>query len=116
MLTREQILGSDDRTRREVKVPEWGGSVYVGVMNANQREAWEVAAEGKSGALETLVVQTVCDEAGRPVFAADDLPALREKNGVVMMRLARAALQVNKLTKKDIEELEKNSEATPSDS
>ena len=44
MLTREQILGSDDLKRQTVAVPEWGGDVFVRMLTGGERDAFEVSA------------------------------------------------------------------------
>ena len=53
MLTREQILQSDDLPCETVPVPEWGGEVQVRTMTGTDRDAFEASLIGKEGRLET---------------------------------------------------------------
>ncbi len=47
MLTREQILQSDDLPRETVQVPEWGGEVQVRTMTGTDRDAFVASLIGK---------------------------------------------------------------------
>jgi hypothetical protein len=116
-LTRDQILAADDLPREAVDVPEWGGRVFVRTLNGLQRDGFETAVKDKAK-VETLVilaVRTVCDETGNLLFSDADVAALLEKNADVVLRICEVALRVNAINKTDIDELEKNSSAIPSD-
>jgi hypothetical protein len=116
-LTREQILAADDLPREAVDVPQWGGKVYVRTMNGLQRDGFEtaVAGKGKVEILAILTVKTVCDEAGNLLFEEEDVPAILAKNADPVLRIATVALRVNAINRTDVDELEKNSKAIPSD-
>ena len=43
MLTKEQILESDDLKTEVVDVPEWGGEVTIRIMSGTERDAFEQA-------------------------------------------------------------------------
>lgn len=115
-LTREQILGADDLTREEVPVPEWGGTVFLRAMTGTERMRYEKLFDATAGmkALALLLAMTLCDEAGRALFSEADVEAVMGKNGALIMRLFEVARRLNRLSKQDIEELEKNSPASPS--
>jgi len=51
---------------------------------------------------------TVCDEAGALLFSVDDVIALSSKSAKALDRIMETALQVNGLSQKHVEELEKN--------
>lgn len=117
-LNRSQIFEAEDRkpSLTRVHVPEWGGDVFVRVMTGAERDAFE-------GYFETcrhknlrayLAVCVCCDEHGKDIFQADDLEALGAKSSAALDRIFPVALRVNRLRKKDIEELEGNSDASPS--
>jgi hypothetical protein len=110
-LTRYAILSADDRPLREVSVPEWGGSLFVRMMTAGERDAFE-ASQGTDPHRDLrarLAVATVCDGDGQLLFAAADVPALTAKSGRALDRIFAAAARHNGITAADVEELRKNS-------
>lgn len=121
MSLRDEILAADDRPRRKLSIPEWGRDVWIRVMSAAQREQWERDTDDVEGIRKrhllraALAVRTVCDEDGSPVFTTADMEALAEKSGPALCRIWDAAIAANKVSKADVEELAKNSDASPSD-
>lgn len=104
MLTREMILAADDLKTEPVEVPEWGGSVFVRTMSAGERDRFE-AAHLKSPERDfraRLAVACVCDEAGKPVFTAEDVPSLSSKSGAALTRIFEAASKLNRMNKEDV--------------
>jgi L-asparaginase II len=118
LLTRDSILQAEDLPRREVPVPEWGGSVYVRMMTGSERDAFE-AVHLKNPTVETrarIAVATVCDDTGKNLFDPGDVAAVGKKSFTALERIAQVALELNRIGSADIDELEKNSAASPSDS
>ena len=105
------ILGADDLTTKEVKVPEWGIDVRIRMMTAGQRDAFEAAQalDPHTDVRARLAVATICDADGNLIFTADDISALSKKSGRAMDRIFAAAARFNGITAADIEELKKNS-------
>ena len=128
LLTREMILSVDDKapTLTKVDIPEWGGEAYIRVMTGLERERFEAALTADNKVVGTslralLASLVLCDEKGKPLFAAADLVALGEKSSNALQRIYVAGLKLNAIGKSGVDELEKNSEAatsgaTPSDS
>lgn len=120
LLTKDQILSIDDKPTQDVPVPEWGGEVRIRTMSASERDKWESETYG-DGKVNTVdfrarfVALCIVDEAGKRMFTDEDVNQLGEKSAAALQRVFNAAQALNALTKKDIEELEKNSEAVPSD-
>lgn len=120
LLTKDQILAANDKPTKDVPVPEWGGDVRVRTMSASERDQWENETYG-SGKVNTVdfrarfVALCLVDEAGVRVFTDEEVAELGTKSAAAMQRVFNAAQTLNALTGKDIEELEKNSEAVPSD-
>ena len=115
MLTREAILGADDLPREKVDVPEWGGAVYVRTMTGAERDKYEaelLATEDKTARLVNIRARlaglTVCDEAGKRVFADGDIEALGAKSAAALDRIFPVAMRLNGLSATDVEGLEKN--------
>jgi hypothetical protein len=110
MSLKEAIFSSDDITKELVEIPEWGVTVEVRSMTANERaKLGEGAAKGDKtdvGAMYALtVIATVYDPAtGLPVFTAQDKEAILSKNGAVIERLATKALGSSGLGEKAVDE------------
>lgn len=125
VLTKEQILSSDDLERELVDVPEWGGEVWVRTLRARERDQFEAESLQKKGEnYETnfrnlrarLVALTMVDEEGNLLFKGKDVEALGNKSARAMDRVFSVAQRLNGIGKHDIEELTKNSEPAPSES
>lgn len=114
-LTKQQILEKDDRTFKDVECPEWGGTVRIAVMSADQRDKYEQAfMKYKNGELPgsiraSLVAATAVDEQFAPLFTAEDVEQLSKKSGAVMGKLFDVATELNVLTKEAAEKQKGNS-------
>lgn len=114
-LSKDQILAAASGFRREeVEVPEWGGSVWVREMAAAERDQWEGTMVSRQGAerfknLRALVVcLTVCDADGKRLFTDGEIEQVGKLPVSGIDRVFEAASKLNRLTKQDVEELEKN--------
>lgn len=116
-LTRDQILGVQDRMMVEVRTPEWGegASVFVRTLTGAQRDELEgaigaAAAAGRVNldARARLCSAFICDAEGVPLFTLADVDALTGKSGAALTRILRAGMKLNAMREKDLEELEKN--------
>ena len=112
---RDRILAAPDLHRELVEVPEWNVSVYVRVMTARERDAFESQqlALGKQdrstdNIRARLVVLTTVDETGARVFGDADADALGNKAVSALDRLASVAMRINRFTNNDLEELKGN--------
>lgn len=123
VLTREQILGADDRLIETVAVPEWGGEVLVRRVSAGERDKLEASMVVQSGRRRTvslentrarIVALCVCDAEGRPLFSESDVEALAAKSAAAMERVFDHARAMNRFSESDVEDLAKNSERIPS--
>ncbi len=110
LLSRAEILNAEDLKKDRVEVPEWGGHVYVRTLSADERDQWEIEQQDnpKESIRARLAAYTVCDEVGNPIFSAADIEALGAKSGAALGRIWDASLKLNKVSKEDVEELEKN--------
>lgn len=119
MLTRDQILAARDLETEVVHVPEWGGDVRIGVMSGKAREVLmdSLAEQQPLSRFQALMLaSTIVDDAGTPIFSADDVEQLRGKSTEVLVRLVEVAMRLNKIGQTAVEEAEKNSGAAPSGS
>jgi len=120
-LSKEAILSASDLPRKTIRVPEWGGNVTVRTMTGVQHDAWsqewhEVRKnrgdlENTTGFEAFLAIHTVVDEAGNPLFSANDLDALNAKSAKALSRVARVALRLSGIGADEIEDMAKNSES-----
>lgn len=117
-LDRQTILSKTPQLARErVNVPAWGGDVYVRELTAWERDSLEVSWEKtkRHNFRARLAVATVCDEQGEDLFGLKDIEALGKHPSTALVAIADVAFRVNKFTKEEVEELEKNSESGPSE-
>lgn len=112
MLTRDQILGANDRKRETVQVPEWGGEIDVISMSGSARDAWEQSLVVRKGSKveqnlgnmrARLVAACAVDDQGNRIFTDEDAVALGEKSAIALERVCRVAQRLNGLTDNDLE-------------
>lgn len=118
LLSKAAILASVDLQSEDVEVPEWGGTVRVAMMSGKARdEFFGRQGEGKvpySQFAASVLVATVIDEDGNPVFDETDVEALRAKSQAAMDRVLAVSLRLNGIGPNAAEAAEKNSGAAPS--
>jgi len=112
-LSAEQILAADDLGLLEVKVKQWGGSVWIRVMSVAERDSYERMWIGKrdtgvANFRTEYLVRTLCDEKGELLFSKEQIEKLGQKSGAVMARLFDAAIKHNGMSEADVEELGKS--------
>ena len=122
ILSKQQILDAKDIKIEKVEVPEWGGSVYIKVMNATQRDEFETFVYKRQdqkdlrGMRVLLCKLCLCDAEGKQMFESDkDMKALADKSGSALMVVFQAAQKLNALSPDDVGELEGNLKPDPSD-
>jgi len=117
MLSRDEILKVQDARIVEIPVSEWGASVCVRVMTGRQRDEFEQAcqdARKKDGTIDIrglkvrLLVQTICDESGNPLFTKADVETLNAKSSKALDQIFQVAQKLNALTNEDVGELAGN--------
>lgn len=126
LLSKADILSADDLKREEVEVPEWGGTVLVRSFTADAKDAMEFKLYQMSqkhgvGIRAAYVGLALVDDMGQRLFTDDEIPMLGTKFAGAVDRVFEVVARLNRITQKDIEELEKNSGAVlgdglPSDS
>lgn len=114
MLTREEILSKTDLKKEVVNVPEWGGDVFVSEMSGATRDRWEQGLQERNSkgkliaSRAKLVVATVVDENGNPMFEEKDIEELGKLSAVSLENICDVALRINKLMTDDLENAKKN--------
>ena len=122
-LTKEQILKADDLLRELVHCPEWGGDVWVRTLTGVERDKFEADSINRRGKnIETnmenirarLVALSVVGEKNERLFTEADAVELGKKSARALDRIFAVAQRLSGLSAEDVEELAKNSDATPS--
>ena len=109
-LSKQAILDVQDLKREEVQIPEWGGSVFVRMMTAGERDRFEAefqaAKDGMKDLRAKLAQLVVTDAEGIALFTADEVAKLSAKSAAALDRIFTVAIRLNKIGQQDIEDLE----------
>lgn len=116
MSIRENILNAKIKKLHEVSItdPEWGiDKLYIKLMNGRERLAFQKAAQAMKGNDESqlipfVLIHTVCDSDGTPIFSSDDSEAILNLNGSEVDKLLTTSLRVNGLMENSTEDTKKN--------
>ena len=119
-LTREDIINCDDLQMEEVKVKEWGGTVFIKELSVKERIEFEASFKEKKdgdimGKMLLLLSTTICDKDRNPLFEPSDIESLHEKNVKVILKLFRIANKLSALTVESEENIKKNLESPQQD-
>jgi hypothetical protein len=121
LLSRDAILGAEDRTFEEVDCPEWGGTVRLRSISGAERDNYEqglIQQRGNSrqmnmrNARAKLIVLCAVDEAGRRMFTEQDVSALGRKNAKPLDRLFDACRRLSGLSEDDVDKLTEDFDET----
>jgi len=116
ILDRAAIMAAKDFKCKTVQTPEWGGLVAVRTFDGETRRRLLKPIEGggmPDDWMERVVIASVCDKEGDPLFKADDIEALSKKSAVVLERVFIAAIELNGLSEKSAEKIKGESKPTP---
>ena len=119
-LTKEDIINCDDLQMEEVKVKEWGGTVFIKELSVKERIEFEASFKEKKdgdimGKMLLLLSTTICDKDRNPLFEPSDIESLHEKNVKVILKLFRIANKLSALTVESEENIKKNLESPQQD-
>ncbi|WP_438391079.1 hypothetical protein [Caballeronia sp. DA-9] len=119
MLTKEELLAAAVPASEVVAV-DGVGEIRVKVMDGFARDDLQktLQEQGTSDSVyfSALIVATVVDESGAPMFTPADLDTLRRGSAEVVRKIGLACTKVNALGDSQTKEAEKNSEAIQSES
>ncbi|MDR5761956.1 hypothetical protein [Caballeronia sp. LZ035] len=111
MLTKEQLLSLGQPTVETVNV-EGLGEIRVKVMDGFARDALQktLQEQGTSDSVyfSAVIVATVVDDKGAPMFTTADLDTLRGMSAETVRRIGLACTKVNALGTSQAQEAEKN--------
>lgn len=111
------ILATEDMKFEIVSVPEWNMSVRIRSMSGEERDAFESSIAGDGKKMNTqnirakLVMLSIVNSKGERIFNKDQIEALGKKSAAALNRVYEASATLSAITKKDVEDLAKNSGA-----
>lgn len=112
MKTREDILGMTQMPVREVDLPAWGDDVYVRMLPALERDAFELSCQddamGFRNVRARLVVLAACDASGERIFQDADATALGLTPAIHLDVIFTEAQKLNGMREEDIADLAGN--------
>ncbi len=115
VLGRDALLALKGGRTEEVYVPELGGKLRVAAISAGTRDIFDLALldvpenERRHHFRARLLVMTLMDDEGRPLYTVDDIPALSSIEARIIDPLVEVAMRLNGLSEQDREVLEGNS-------
>lgn len=109
LLSIDEITNSSDVQYVDVEVPEWGGSVRFGTLDAGELIDFIEANDGpaKRNAGIRLIIKSLVDENNNRIGSDKHLEAFKKKSAKVCSRLVDEVLKLNGLGAKG-QEVPKN--------
>jgi len=111
-LTREQILNVNDIKVKEIKVEQWGGTVFIRQLTRGEQDKYlkrqygttrmkqdmrakqqEISAVNIYGHDAFLCACGICDKDGKRLFSNRDIQELEKKNGEAIGEIAAAIVE-----------------------
>ena len=100
-MNKEQLLAAMESEVKEIEIKALGSVLRFKALTGKARDAFgaSVTAGDKSnGHFEAcLLVATVVDEAGNPMFDASEIDVLRGKDSATVSEMAVAAMKFNSM-------------------
>lgn len=120
-LTRDAILGADDRPITPIDIPEWGGPVLLRGMTAAARASWEAEvidpktsrARDDVEARSRLAVRVLVNAAGERLFQDGEYTLLMGRSAAALSRIFVAALGLSRTGDAEVTRLLGESAAAP---
>lgn len=115
LLSREQILGADDRTYEVVECPEWGGDVRLRSLTGAERDQWENSMVRHVGGKQVvnarnarakLIALSAVDADDALLFTPADVIKLGSKNAAPLDRLFTVCQRLSGISDEDVKEIE----------
>lgn len=125
LLSKDAILGADDRRWEDVEVPEWGGTVRLMGLSGSERNDYQASlvVVGSQGQVQRLnmkdqtarlLAKCLVNDAFDRLFTDAEVKQLGAKNGAVLDRLHKIAQRLSGLRKEDVEDAAGKSESSQS--
>lgn len=120
-LDAKTILGMPDGGPvLKINIPEWGGWTYIRTLKGHELDSYEASLIGRDGtatemanARARFAARVLGNADGKRIFKDEDASKLGNKPGAILNKIWREGRKHNRMDEEDVEELAKNSEATP---
>lgn len=99
-LTADDIFAVDDSELTPYDVPQWGGTIYIRVMNAEEAISFsELTADParRKQAMLRLVTMCCCNEKGEQLFRPDQVEKLKKKSVKVFLGIQNKIFEINSM-------------------
>ena len=120
MLTRDDLLALDANKPApptRLHVAAWGGDVYLLDPTAQTYDEWSIFCEENKGKPVSWRAKAatllICDESGKRLFTADDVPLLASWRPDGLVEVWKIAIDLLRVDDKDIEAEAEKSVASP---
>ena len=104
VLSKDQILQSDDLKKETIAIPEWGGDVLVRELRGRERDAFEEGSLDNKRNVSMknmrarLVAMSAIDEEGERLFTAAEATQLGDKSATALNRLFEVCCKLSGIT------------------
>ena len=106
-LNREELLAgiaSRAKDLTKLDIPEWGGEVFVRRMSSGDVDRTGLSSGTRdAGVIGKVLVASIVDEDGAPLFQEGDLPALEQADIATVARVFAEVISINGLGDEDLE-------------
>lgn len=108
---RNALLNGHARQVKLVSIPSVEEPIYVQSLTAGERDRFERehVASDEQDFRARLAAYSACDSEGTPLFGPADVASLSRLPAYVLDPIVKAAIELNRFTSGDIEDLRKNS-------
>lgn len=124
LLSKQDIFSVDDVKIVDLEVPEWGGTVRLRSLSAQERDDFESSTvkmrrdgtreEHMENFRARLVSKCLIDEDGKLMFTkASEITMLGSKSAAALQRIFNECQKLNGLSDEDVEDLTQDFEGTP---
>ena len=106
-MDRESFLNRIKPRMKSITIPEWGESIFVRSMSGVELDQYISENAGKSvdntAVKIGLLMRTVCNDQGEPMFVKGDEERLNQVDGMVLNRLFNAARKLNPVNDDEVD-------------
>lgn len=108
LLSAVAILAAADLAHEDVEVSEWGGTIRIQQMSAEESSRFTdelTTLGGSRNGMYLMLIYSARDAEGNRLFTNEQIDEIKKKNINVLNRLQLVALNLNKMTPAGRDEL-----------
>jgi|WetSurMetagenome_2_1015567.scaffolds.fasta_scaffold562212_1 hypothetical protein len=115
ILTKDDILNADDLPIIEVKVPEWGGSVYVRKLSVGQVVALGRERVDEKNYIVKALGMSIVDKDGNRLLTNKEAERLMERSDIALKHIGDVVSEINGFSKPVAKTIEEKEEVIKND-